>query len=142
SSQDGSARSIQDYVMGSLLEKNNTTYEWEPGIAKSWTISKDGMTFEFKLDPNAKFHDGKPVTADDVKFTFDAIMDKSNKYKTAHRRSYFENFEGVNVIDKHTVQFKAKDIYWGNFDVAAGFAIVPKHVYENTDEAKTKKLNR
>src|SRR5262247_4578440 len=42
-----------------------------PSLAESWTVSKDGLTYEFLIRKNAKFHNGDPVTADDVKFTFE-----------------------------------------------------------------------
>ena len=42
-----------------------------PSLAESWTVSKDGITYEFVLRKNAKFHNGDPVTAEDVKFTFE-----------------------------------------------------------------------
>src|SRR5437870_13114743 len=41
-----------------------------PSLAESWSTSKDGLTYDFVLRKNAKFHNGDPVTADDVKFTF------------------------------------------------------------------------
>ncbi len=142
SSQDASASEIETYTMSALLERNPDTYEWEESVAEKWSISKDGMTFEFKIREGVTFHDGKPLTAEDVKFTFDAIMDKDNKYKTAHRRSYFENFESVEVVDKYTVRFKAKEVYFANFDQAAGLSIVPKHVYSDTSSKAEKKLNK
>src|SRR5690606_8168190 len=142
SSQEASASEVESYVMSSLLERNPDTYEWEEAVAEKWNISKDGMTFEFKIREGVKFHDGKPLTAEDVKFSFDAIMDKDNKYKTAHMRPYYENFESVEVVDPLTVRFKAKEVYFANFDTAAGMTIVPKHVYADPNEAKEKKLNR
>ena len=42
-----------------------------PSLAESWSLSKDGLTYEFVIRKNAKFHNGDPVTADDVKFSFD-----------------------------------------------------------------------
>src|SRR5713101_9698953 len=42
-----------------------------PSLAESWTMSKDGRTWEFLLRKNARFHNGDPVTADDVKFSFE-----------------------------------------------------------------------
>ena len=50
-----------------------------PSLAESWTASKDGLSYEFVLRKNAKFHNGDPVTAEDVKFTFE-------RYKGALRR--------------------------------------------------------
>lgn len=141
-SQEASASEVEAYVMSSLLERNPDTYEWEEGVAESWKISDDGMSFEFKIRDGVTFHDGKPLTAADVKFSFDAIMDKDNKYKTAHLRAYYENFSGVEIVDPMTVRFKAKDVYFANFDQAAGMTIVPKHVYEDPDGKNEKKLNK
>jgi len=42
-----------------------------PSLAESWTVSKDGITYEFVLRKGAKFHNGDPVTAEDVKFSYD-----------------------------------------------------------------------
>src|SRR5437879_10307012 len=42
-----------------------------PSLAESWTLSKDGLTYEFVLRRGARFHNGEPVTAEDVKFSFD-----------------------------------------------------------------------
>jgi peptide/nickel transport system substrate-binding protein len=42
-----------------------------PSLAESWTMSKDGLTYEFVLRDGVKFHNGDPVTAEDVKFSFD-----------------------------------------------------------------------
>jgi peptide/nickel transport system substrate-binding protein len=50
-----------------------------PGLAESWSMSKDGLTYEFVLRKNAKFHNGEPVTADDVKFSFDRYRGTSAK---------------------------------------------------------------
>ena len=46
-----------------------------PGIAKSWTVSDDKKTITFKLDPNAKWSDGKPITSADVKWSLDVLGD-------------------------------------------------------------------
>src|SRR6267378_4594927 len=50
-----------------------------PSLAESWSMSKDGISYDFILRKNAKFHNGDPVTADDVKFTFE-------RYKGASAR--------------------------------------------------------
>src|SRR4030095_1105002 len=42
-----------------------------PSVPESWTLAKDGVTYEFVIRKNAKFHNGDPVTAEDVKFTFE-----------------------------------------------------------------------
>src|ERR1051326_4592314 len=50
-----------------------------PSLAESWTESKDGLSYDFKLRKGVKFHNGDPLTADDVKFTFERYRGASNK---------------------------------------------------------------
>lgn len=142
SSTDAYARTVQTNVMDSLLNQNIDTQEWEPALATSWKVSKDGKEFTFVLREGVKWHDGKPLTVEDVKFSFDAILDPTDKYRTAHWKPFYENLESLTIIDNKTVKFKVKTPYFDNFAVAAGLTVVPKHVYENPSEAQKKKLNK
>src|SRR5678815_2234560 len=69
-----------------------------PSLAESWTESEDGLTYEFKLRPNVKFHNGDPVTAEDVKFSFD-------RYKGAAATQLHERVKEVEIVDPLTVRF-------------------------------------
>lgn len=131
------SRNVQAFVVEGLLERNTETYAWEPRLAEKWDISKDGKVFTFTLREGVTFHDGKPMTAEDVKFNFDAIFD--NKYPTAHLRPYYENIEKVEVVDPRTVKFTAKNVYFQNFDVCAELSVLPKHIYS---DSANKKLNK
>ena len=142
SSSDGYATDVQAYILESLLTRNVDTREWEPSLAKEWSISKDGKTFEFILRDGVKWHDGKPLTIADVKFSYDAIMDPKDKYKTAHSRSYFENIRSVETVAPNKVIFHVGTPYFNNFAVAAGITVVPKHLYENPSKAQEKVLNK
>ncbi len=142
SSTDAYASRVQAYILESLLDRNVDTYEWEPALATKWEVSKDGTKFTFTIREGVKWHDGKPLTIEDVKFSFDAIMHPKNKYKTAHLKSYYENIKEAKIIDKNTIQFIAKQKYFRNFDTVAGLTVVPKHLYENPDKKMEKKLNR
>ena len=51
-----------------------------PALAKSWEVSKDGLSIKFVLDERAKFHNGAPVTAEDVKFSIERAMKPELKY--------------------------------------------------------------
>src|SRR3989344_5075005 len=126
-SQDVGAQEVHAYVMSSLLDRNFDTYEWEPSIAEKIDVSKDGKMFTVKLRKGALFSDGKPVTAEDVKFSFDVIFDPA--FPTAHLRPFYESIEKAEVIDPSLVRFTTKETYFKNFEVIAGLAIVPKHVY-------------
>src|SRR5262244_3819324 len=62
-----------------------------PSLAESWTASKDGLSYDFVLRKNAKFHNGDPVTAEDVKFTFE-------RYKGASARLLKDKVKDVQVV--------------------------------------------
>lgn len=132
------SQNVQAMVCEGLAGRDPETYEWQPRLAEKWEISKDQKSFTFYLRKNAFFHDGKPVTAEDVKFSFDAIFEP--KYEAAHLRPYYEGLAKVEVIDAHTVKFTAKDTYFKNFDSAATLSVIPKHIY--SDVEKSKKMNR
>ncbi|RYZ76943.1 MAG: peptide ABC transporter substrate-binding protein [Proteobacteria bacterium] len=114
------------------------TYEDYPMLAEKSEISKDGKQFTFTLRKGAKWSDGKPVTAEDVKFSFDVIFDP--KYSTAHKRPYYEQIEKAEIISPDTVRFTVKSKYFLNFRIVASMAIVPKHIYGNAAEGS--KLNK
>ncbi len=59
------------YAIHDALVKPMPAGDNTPSLAESWTVSKDGLTYEFVLRRGAKFHNGEPVTAEDVKFSFD-----------------------------------------------------------------------
>jgi len=88
------------------------TYKIVPGLAQSWDISKDGLTYTFKLRPNVKFHDGTPLTAEAVRFCFERQMnDKGAYYATGtypYVKGFLGNVAGVEVLDPLTVQIKLK----------------------------------
>lgn len=132
------ASNVQAYVLDSLLFRDLQTYDWKPRLAEKWEISKDNKTFTFHLRKDIFFHDGKPVTAEDVKFSFDAIFEPA--YNAAHLRPYYEGIAKVEVVDPTTVKVTAKDTYFKNFDVIATMSIIPKHVYGDIE--KSKKMTR
>jgi microcin C transport system substrate-binding protein len=137
-STDAYASTVQAYVMDTLMTRNENTYDWQPALAEKAETSKDGTTFTFTIREGVKFHDGKPVTVEDVKFSFDVIFDP--EYNLAHIRPYYENIEKAEVVDPRTIRFTAKNRYFGNFNVVAGLTVVPKHVYG--DAMKGNRLNR
>lgn len=88
------------------------TYKIIPGLAQSWDISKDGLTYTFRLRPNVKFHDGTPLTAEAVKFCFDRQMnDQGPFYATGtypYVKGFLGNVAGVEVVNPTTVQIRLK----------------------------------
>ncbi|MBN1316069.1 MAG: ABC transporter substrate-binding protein, partial [Anaerolineales bacterium] len=78
--------------------------EWKGVLAESWDVSEDGLTWTFHLREGVKFHNGREMTADDVIFSFDRIL---NETTGASMTSYFANkIESYEALDPATVQFK------------------------------------
>lgn len=119
-----------------LLDMDAFTLEYTPGLAAQWTISEDKRTFTFMLDPRAVWSDGRPLTAEDVRWTYDAVMDP--RHTTGPHKVALERFNPPVVQDAHTIVFSAKAAHWQNLGGAGGFHILPKHVYAN---AEFNKLN-
>ena len=142
SSTDAYASMVNAYMEEGLAVRNMDTYEWEPWLATSWKISSDGKTFTFKLRKGVLWHDGKELTAKDVKFTFDALTDPQNRYKTAHVKPYYEGISEAKVLDTYKVQFKARNQYFGNFNVLAGLGVLPEHIYKDTSKKNIRKLKK
>jgi peptide/nickel transport system substrate-binding protein len=108
-----------------------------PGLADSYEIAADGITYTFKLNPNAKWHDGSPLTAADVAFTVDAYL--STDTGSAYTTQVGLELASAEVVDDHTVKLIAKDkLATFLYDVAGTMFIMPKHLWENVPFAQWK----
>jgi peptide/nickel transport system substrate-binding protein len=76
-------------------------------IAESWTVSKDGLTYTFKLRKGVKFHDGTELVARDVKASYDKIIFPPSSMKSSRRTTY-QSVEAVEAPDPTTVRFRLK----------------------------------
>src|SRR5690606_3446517 len=90
------AATVFNLIYDSLMELHPTTLEFMPLIAKSWEISADKKVFTLHLDPRAKWADGKPITAYDIQFTYDTIMNPKNL--TSVQRMAISRFKPPEVI--------------------------------------------
>ena len=134
---DAFSRYIRDYVVEKLLIRNLDSNKLEPALAERWEISPDYKTYTFYLRKGVLWHDGKPLTAEDVHFSFSAYTDVN--YGGAHYFSYLENIEKSEVIDAHTIKFYAKKKHFGSFEkFVLTLNIIPEHIYKDQKE----KLNR
>jgi peptide/nickel transport system substrate-binding protein len=119
----------ENVINEGLLQMNNYTLKLQPCLAESWEISPDQLTYTFHLRHGVKWHDGEPFTADDVKFTYDKLMDP--KVDAAPIRSYFTTVKSCEVLDPYTVRFVATERYFKTLEVIGTFMpICPKHVLE------------
>ncbi|MBI1847938.1 MAG: ABC transporter substrate-binding protein [Candidatus Rokubacteria bacterium] len=102
-------------------------------LAESWRESPDGRLYEFKLRGGLKFHNGDPVTAEDVKFSFD-------RYRGTGARELQARVQQVEVVDPSTVRFHLKEpwpdfmTYYGTTATAAGIVVPKKYLTQVGDE--------
>lgn len=97
-----------------------------PRLAKSWEYDENSKTYTFHLEENVKWHDGEPFTAEDVKFTFEAIMNPENGSENAPN---YEDVEEITVLDEHTVSFRLSAVNTAFLDYMT-MPILPKHLLE------------
>jgi len=106
-------------------------------LAESWSASKDGLSYDFVIRKNVKFHNGDPVTAEDVKFTFE-------RYKGASATLLKSKVKDVQVVAPNHVRFVLKEpwpdfmAFYGTSATGAGW-IVPKKYIEKVGEDGYKK---
>lgn len=119
------------FVMAQLVQKDETGTV-QPAFMRSWTISEDGKSLTFKIPTDAKFHDGVPVTAEDVEFTF-------NFYKEKMKKNNLSNMESIEILEPDTlrVTFSTPSAYSFLNDLNTMTTyVVPKHVWENIENPK------
>jgi peptide/nickel transport system substrate-binding protein len=120
------------YALHDALVKPMPGNAWAPCLAESWTQSKDGLTYEFVLRRGVRFHNGDPLTADDVKFSFE-------RYRGAAASTLKAHVAAVEIVDTHRVRFRLKQP-WPDFMTfygtpASGAAwIVPKAYLERVGD--------
>ncbi len=100
-----------------------------PGLAKSWEFDEETCSYTFHMAENARWHDGQPVTAGDVKFTIEAIMDPANLSENAPN---FEDVTAIDVLDEHTVRFTLAAPNAAFLDYMT-MAVLPEHLLAGED---------
>lgn len=127
-SSDAYASDVQENVLESLLTRNPDTLDWSGLVARSWDISEDGLTITFQLNENVIFSDGKPLTAEDVAFTFSFLMNEA--IKAPGERAFYEKIQSVTAKSPYEVVFVFKEPYFEALGAAGGMPILAKHFYE------------
>jgi len=116
-----------------LHDKENKV---QPDLAKSWDVSPDSLTYTFHLRDGVKWHDGQPFTADDVKFSIDAIRDKNNSSSSFQK---FELVKSVEIVDPMTVRFTLQQPYAPFLDkLTQGLA--PKKWFHNSSSRRLRQM--
>ncbi|HEX6440680.1 MAG TPA: ABC transporter substrate-binding protein [Stellaceae bacterium] len=124
------------YALHDAMVKPMPGKLYAPSLAESWTAAPDGLTFEFAIRQGAKFHNGEPVTAEDVKFSYE-------RYRGTSHELMKENVASIEALDPSHVRFKLKKP-WPDFlsfySSASGAGwIVPKKYVEKVGDDGFKK---
>jgi peptide/nickel transport system substrate-binding protein len=121
------------YAIHDALVKPMPSAPAAPSLAESWTLSADGLTYDFLLRSNARFYNGQPVTAEDVKFSFE-------RYKGANAQLFKSKVKEVRTLDPRRVQFVLKEpwpdfiSFYGTTATSAGWVVPKKYVEQLGDE--------
>jgi peptide/nickel transport system substrate-binding protein len=107
----------------------------QPDLANSWDVGPNWSSITFHLNKQAKFHDGVPVTAEDVKFSFARAMRPELKFTFGGEMR--RKIDRVEIVDKHTVTVYNKTPYPALLDRASAYiCIVPKHYLEKVGDVE------
>jgi peptide/nickel transport system substrate-binding protein len=159
-SSDAYAGTVQGYVLESLVDRDPDTLEIRPLLSTGWEIidqvaehdravderKKAGKTDEdiaadnsvppatiikFKMRPGTRFSDGTPLTADDVVFTYQFIMNP--RINAIRERSYFDRIASVEKTAADEVTFTLREPYFEALELCGGMSILPRHFYSKFD---------
>ncbi len=121
------------YALHDAMVKPMPGNPMAPSLAESWSMSKDGLTYDFVLRKGVIFHNGDPLTADDVKFSFE-------RYRGAAAKLLKDRVTAVEVVDPHRVRFRLKEP-WPDFltfyatpATGAGWIVPKKYIEKVGDE--------
>lgn len=115
------------YAIHDALVRPYPGHKMGPSLAESWQESPDGKTYEFKLRAGLTFHNGDPLTTEDVKFSFE-------RYKGAGATTLREHVDQVEIVDARVVRFHLKApwpdfmTFYGTTATAAGLVVPKKYL--------------
>ncbi|MBM4442634.1 MAG: ABC transporter substrate-binding protein [Candidatus Rokubacteria bacterium] len=121
------------FMLHDAVMKPSPTAQSSPSLAESFTASKDFTTFTFNLRKNAKFHNGEPVTAEDVKFSFE-------RYKGASAKLLKDKVKEIQTPSATQVRFVLKEpwpdflTFYGTTASGAGWIVPKKYVQQVGDD--------
>ena len=129
-------RRILDVVAEMLASYDPKTLRLRGVLAEAWQADPAGLWLRVKLNDRARFSDGKPVTAEDVRWTFhDFVMNP--QIEAQRTRSIIGDIiDKVVIVNDRTVDFLFKQAFFSNLDSALTLYVLPKHFYERISPAK------
>jgi len=125
---DSASADINGYVYNGLV-KYDKNLKIIGDLAESWDISEDGLVITFHLRRNVKWHDGEHFTSDDIKFTYEKLVDPNTR--TPYASDYLM-IDRLEIVDPYTVKVKYKEPFSPGLE-SWGMGIIPRHIFDKGD---------
>ncbi|MBI4562376.1 MAG: peptide-binding protein, partial [Candidatus Rokubacteria bacterium] len=122
---DGTSHEVGNLIYSGLV-KRDKNLSLVPDLAQSWEISKDCLSLTFQLRKDVKWHDGRPFTAEDVRFTYETMIHP--KTPTAYKEDFLA-VNAVEILDPATVRITYPKPYAQTVE-SWGMWMLPKHLLE------------
>lgn len=116
---------------GALLRLHEDTLQFIPHMAKSYSVSEDGLTYTFTLHDSLEWSDGTPLTAYDFEWTWEQVIKPENEFPYLSNMSDIASYQ---ALDEHTLEIVIKEAYCPALTVvASAITPLPKHIWETLD---------
>lgn len=126
---------LESLIYEPLLTFDSETFKLEPALATHWKVESDSLTFLFRIDPRARFSDGKEVTAEDVVATYKILIDEGHGDPNVYT-FWSEKFNMPEAKSKYIVSVKAKKTEWRNLYSFSSIMVYPSYYLNKTTGAE------
>ncbi|MFX4291668.1 ABC transporter substrate-binding protein [Streptomyces bohaiensis] len=124
---------INNLMYTPMIRWSQEDFSPAPGIAQEWESSEDGLTWTYRLNPDATWSDGEPITAEDAKFTYDLL--RENPVLNSRHGDLVNNFTDVRAEDDHTLVIEIDEpSAMMNHLKGVSIMIMPEHVWGELDD--------
>lgn len=124
---DASSKELISLLHGDLIHIHRPSQKTQPALARKWSVSRDGLRYTLTLRRGLRFSDGQPLTADDVLFTFQALLDETTKAPGRDMLRIQGKFPVVRKVDPLTVELTLPAPYAPAERLFDSLAILPRH---------------
>jgi peptide/nickel transport system substrate-binding protein len=136
---DNYSRRAIDIVTETLAAYDPKTLRLRGVLAEAWQQDPKGIWLRVKIRDNARFSDGEPVTAEDLRYTFHDFIMNPQIEASRYRSTLADKLERVEAISDKVVEFTFKEAMFDNLDSALTLWVLPKHFYEHVTPADLNK---
>ena len=153
-SRSGAVSLVNGLIFSSLVQADPVGQKWAPDLAERWSLSDDARTYTFHLRKNVSWHDGEPVTADDVAFTFKSYLTIESgsihaaafamiKGAAEYQDGTAAEISGIQVVDDQTIIFEMENpsvVFIEALNASSGgltpVPILPEHILGSIEHEK------